>query len=60
MTQDRNEEKARGDCPVCGRSIQLKTDGTVRFHGGTKRPSWPYQRDYRCAGSDQLPKSDAS
>lgn len=51
------EEKARGDCPVCGRSIQLKKDGTVRHHGGGTSDHWPFRRAYRCPGSDEKPSN---
>jgi hypothetical protein len=50
--------KPRGDCPVCGRNIQLKTDGTVRHHGGEQRNNWPYGREYHCKGSGQKPKEN--
>jgi hypothetical protein len=47
--------KPRGNCPVCGRSIQLKKDGTVRHHGGGASDNWPYRRAHRCSGSDEKP-----
>ena len=42
-----NEPKRREACPVCGRSIQVKKDGTVRVHGG----GWLKN----CEGSGRFP-----
>lgn len=49
------DPKPRGDCPVCGRSIQLKKDGTVRQHRNELTGYWAYGRAYHCSGSGQQP-----
>jgi hypothetical protein len=59
-TEPKKDKAPRGDCSVCGRSIQLKKDGTVRHHGGERSGSWPHDRHYRCDGSDLPPKGGAS
>lgn len=46
----------RAPCSVCGREMNLRKDGTMRHHGGGHVESWPYRRDYRCAGSGLAPK----
>lgn len=47
----------RGDCPVCGRNMQLKKDGTLRHHAGEGRGSrYLSEREYRCKGAGQKPK----
>ena len=45
------DEKPRGYCPACGRSIQLRKDGMVRAHG-EKSDAWPPQK---CRGCGEPP-----
>jgi hypothetical protein len=47
----------KGQCPVCGRTYRLKTDGTLRAHwarlpDGTAAPGLN-----DCTGTDQKPKA---
>lgn len=48
-------EPTYGNCPVCGRLMRLKKDGTVFHHGGDRKTSgWDAgRREYRCKGTDQ-------
>jgi hypothetical protein len=52
-----DNNKPRGRCVLCGRDIQLKTDGTVRHHLGETSDHWPYTRLYQCDGSGRMPKT---
>lgn len=44
----------RGTCPACGRRISLRTDGTIRGHGG--RTGYGELRQ-QCPGSWTRPKA---
>jgi len=52
--------KPRGRCPVCGRWMQLKKDGTLRHHGGETSNQWPFGRAYECGGTGQEPAQKAN
>jgi ATP-dependent Clp protease adapter protein ClpS len=41
----------RGTCPVCGRDVALRKDGTVRQHGA--KNGWPPQN---CSGWGMAPE----
>ena len=43
-----------GICPVCGETITVKLDGTLRVHGWSKKAEVPWPA---CAGSGQVPDS---
>lgn len=45
----------RGECVECGRSIQLKADGTTRHHGGPLGTGYgPTSRAYHCEGTGRV------
>lgn len=46
-----SDEKPRGECQVCGRSITLTQSKKIRAHGDKK--SWP---PANCRGSGNVPK----
>jgi hypothetical protein len=52
-----DQVKARGVCPVCGRSMQLRRNGSLRVHG---RELDVGQRFMNCSGTGAFPVAAAS
>lgn len=50
----------RGECRVCGRSMQLKKDGTLRAHVHANMLGGSHLSPYggHCRGSGQPPRED--
>jgi ssDNA-binding Zn-finger/Zn-ribbon topoisomerase 1 len=51
------DEKPRGTCPVCGRSMQLRRNGSLRVHG---RESDVGNRFMNCSGTGSFPVAASS